>query len=142
MAFSHGKDSVVSIDNTSGALTAISTYTDTVDGLPGEIELADVTGFGEEGHKNVPGLENASVSCGGSYDGSAAAIMDIIGSTTQRKAATRTFEWGPGGSASGQIKFSAEVWVQAFTVSSSVSDKVTWSATLQVDGVVTMSTYA
>lgn len=142
MGFFHGKGSVVSLDNTSAALTSISAFTDSVDGLPGEIELSEVTPFGSEGHKNIPGLEGASVTLSGSYDGAASAIADIVGSTTQRKAATRTLEYGPGGGASGAIKYSAEVWIQTFTVTSSVSEKVSWSMTALVDGVVTKGTYA
>jgi hypothetical protein len=142
MSFVHGKNSRASLDNPAGSLVPIHTFMDSIEGLPGEIELSDVTVFGDEGHKNVPGLENASISVSGHYDGAVSAIVDIIGTTAQRKAATRTFEYGPGGSGTGAIKYSAEVWIQAFTVSSSVTDKVSWSATLQVDGVVTQSTYA
>lgn len=139
MAFSHGKGTAFQLDNTAGALTNIGQYTDSVDGLPGEIELADVTTFGNEGHKNIPGLENASVSLAGNFD---PAVQTIVGTTAQMKAATRSFEYGPAGSASTMPKLSGEAWIQAFTINSGVSDKTTWSMTLQVDGVVTLGTYA
>lgn len=139
MAFVHGKDSAFKLDNTSASLTDISQYVDSVDGLPGEVELADVTAFGDEGHKNIPGLENASVSVSGNWD---AALDAIFGTTVQWKAATRSFEFGPAGSTTGLVKYSAECWITNFTVSAGVADKVTWSATLQVDGVVTRGTFA
>lgn len=139
MAFSHGKGTAFQLDNTAGSLTNVGQYVDSVDGLPGEIELADVTTFGNEGHKSIPGLENASVSIGGNFD---PALHAVIGTTTQMKAATRTFEYGPAGSTTGMPKLSGEAWIQNYTVNSSVSEKTTWSATLQVDGVVGFSTYA
>jgi hypothetical protein len=138
MAFTHGKNTAFSLDNTSGSLTSIGTYVDSVEGLPGEIELADVTTFGNEGHKNIPGLESGSITVSGNWD---PALDAIIGTTTQQKAATRTFEYGPAGSTASNVKYSGEAWISAYTVSSSVSEKVTFSLTLQVDGVVTRGTY-
>lgn len=139
MAFSHGKGTAFQLDGTAGTLQNLGQYTDSVEGLPGEVELADVTTFGNEGHKSIPGLENASVSLGGNFD---PAVQTIVGSTTQMKAATRSLEYGPAGSGSGMPKLTAEAWIQAFTINSGVSDKTTWSMTLQVDGVVGLTTYA
>jgi hypothetical protein len=133
MAFVHGKDSVFKLDNTSGALTDISQYLSENE-LGQEIELADVSAYGDEGHKNIPGLENSTASFSGHWD---SAEDDIVGSTTQRKAATRSFEYGPSGSTAGMVKYSGEVWINSYSVSSSVSDKVSFSGSLQVDGVVT-----
>lgn len=138
MAFVHGKDSYFSLDNTSGALTDISAYLDSNE-LAQEIEMADVTALGDEGHKNIPGLENSSCSVSGHWD----STQDgIIGSTTQRKAATRSFEYGPAGNGSGAVKYSGEVWITTYTETSGVADKVSWSASLVVDGVVTRGTFA
>lgn len=139
MAFVHGKGTAFQLDGTAGSLVNIGPYTDSVDGLPGEVELADVTTFGNEGHKYIPGLENASVSLGGNFDPT---LHTTFGTTTQMKAATRSFEYGPAGSGTGMPKLTGEAWIQNYTVNSSVSEKATWSATLQVDGVVGFSTYA
>jgi hypothetical protein len=139
MAYSHGKSTAFQLDGTAGTLTNLGQYTDSVEGLPGEVELADVTTFGNEGHRNIPGLENASVSLSGNFD---PAVQTLVGSTTQMKAATRSFEYGPAGGTTGMPKLSGEAWIQAFTINSGVSDKTTWSMTLQVDGVVTLGTYA
>jgi len=139
MAFTHGKDSGFKLDNVALALTDISQYTDSVDGLPGEVELADVTAFGQEGHRNIPGLENASFTVSGNWD---VALDAIMGAPSDWKSATRTFEFGPAGVTTGLVKYSGECWITNFTVSSGVSDKVTWSASLQVDGQVTRGTFA
>lgn len=139
MAFVHGKDTSFWLDSTTPTLTDISAYTDSVDGLPGEVELSDVTAFGQEGHRNVPGLENASGSASGSWD---SALDAIVGAPSTWKTGTRTIEFGPAGSGSGAVKYTAEVWITNYTVSSGVADKVTWSLSYTVDGVVTRSTFA
>lgn len=138
MAFVHGKDAYLQLDGTAGTLVNITAYTDSVDGLPGEVELSDVTAFGDEGHKNIPGLDNASFTVGGSWD---ATLDGTFGSTTQWKAATRSFEFGPAGNTGGLVKLSGECWITNYTVSAGVGDKVSWSASLQVDGQVTRGTF-
>lgn len=136
MAFVHGKGSYFAIDNTSGSLTSISAYVDSVDGLPGEVEMADVTAFGDGGHRNIPGLENGSFTASGSWDPTVDAILGT------RRSATATFEYGPAGNGPGSVRYSGECWITNYTVSSSVGDKVTWSADFQVDGTVTRGTFS
>jgi hypothetical protein len=135
MSFVHGKDSYFAIDNVGGSVTDISAYTDSVDGLPGEQEFADVTALGDEGHKNIPGLENASFSISGHWD---AAVDAILG---PRRTATATFNFGPAGNTAGLVKYSGECWITNYTVSSPVADKVSWSASVVVDGQVTRGTF-
>lgn len=139
MAFVHGKDSGVKFDNTAGTLTDISAYVDSVEGLPGEVELSDVSALGDEGHKNIPGLENASFSISGHWDSAEDAIF---GAPSAWKTATRTFEYGPAGVGTGAVKYSGECWITNYAVSSSVADKVSWSASLTVDGQVARGTFA
>ncbi len=138
MAFVHGKDSFFRMDNTAGSPTDISAYVDSVDGLPGDVELADVSALGDEGHRFVPGLENASVSLSGHWDSAEDAIF---GAPSAWKTATRTFEYGPAGSTAALVKYTGECWITNYAVSSGVGDKVSWSATLQVDGQVTRTTF-
>jgi hypothetical protein len=136
MAFVHGKDSYTALDDTAGSLTDVSSYLDSCE-LSAEIELADVTAFGDEGHKNIAGLENSSFSFSGHWD---SAEDDIVGSTTQRKAGTRTFNFAPQGNSSGNVLYTAEVWINSYSVSGSASDKVSFSGTLTVNGEVTRTT--
>lgn len=139
MAFTHGKNSAFSIDNAAGTLTDIGTYCDSVSGLPGAKEFADVTAFGADGHSFIPGLENATFSVSGSFDDATlVTTVDAI----RAKTATSTFEYGPAGSATGKPKYSGECWMTTFTIEGAVADKITWSAEFQVDGVVTLGTYA
>lgn len=138
MAFVHGKDSYFQLDNTGGTPTDISAYVDSVEGLPGEVELSDVSALGDEGHKNIPGLENASISLSGHWDSTEDAVF---GAPSAWKSATRTFSFGPAGSTAALIKYTGEAWITNYTVSAAVADKVSWSATLQVDGQVTRTTF-
>lgn len=138
MGFVHGKDSGLKLDNVAGTLTDISAYVDNVGGLPGDVELADVSALGDEGHRFVPGLENAQVSISGHWDSAEDAIF---GSPAQWKSATRTFEFGPAGTAVSSVKYSGEAWITNYTVTGAVGDKVSWSATLQVDGQVARGTF-
>lgn len=139
MAFVHGKSSIFKIDNAGGGtLTDISAYVDSVEGLPGERELADVTALGDGGHKNIPGLVNGSFTVGGSWDATLDAIMGVLDVAT----ATASFEYGPAGGTTGLVKYSGECWVSSYTVSSPVADKVSWTANITVDGTVTRGTFA
>ncbi len=137
MAFVHGKSSVFKIDNAGGgALTDISAYVDSVDGLPGERELADVTTLGQSGHKGLPGLQNGSFTVGGPWDATLDAIMGVL----QVATSTASFEYHPAGTTASTPKYTGESWVSNYTVSSPVADKITWSATIMVDGAVTRGT--
>jgi hypothetical protein len=40
------------------------------------------------------------------------------------------------------VKYTGECWIASYTVAAPVADKVTWSANLRVDGVVTRTTFA
>jgi hypothetical protein len=135
IAFIHGKDSYIQFDSTGGTPTDISLYVDSVEGLPGELEFADVTALGDEGHKSIPGLENASFSLSGHWD---SALDAILG---PKRTATATFNYGPAGSTAGLVKYTGECWITSYTVSSPVGDKVSFSASLMVDGQVTRTTF-
>ncbi|MFC9088992.1 hypothetical protein [Nocardiopsis dassonvillei] len=141
IAFAHGKNTVFSVDSADGTLRDLSQYCDTVSGLPGGRDLSEVTAFGDEGVKNIPGLKNVSFSVSGHWDPTATTGPDAVLSGLLDATATSSFEYGPGGSGTGAIKYSGEAWCSSYTTDSSVSDKVSFSAEFQVDGVPTRSTY-
>ncbi|MEV2240582.1 hypothetical protein [Micromonospora sp. NPDC049891] len=142
MAASHGKNAVFSLDNASGTtpgtLQDISVYVDNVSGLPGTRNLSEVTAFGDEGVRNIPGLENTQFTISGTLDPQ---VVTIVGGA-HKASVTASFEYGPQGSGSGAVKYSGEAWVSDFNVDASVAEKVPFSATLQVDGVVAIGTYS
>lgn len=142
MTFAHSKDSVFSIDDSGGTLRALTAYTDSVSGLPGGRGLSEVTAFGDLGVKNIPSIANVTFSAGGSWDNTATTGPDAVLSSLRTATATASFEWGPEGGTTGDIKFSGECWLTDYAVDTSVQNKVTWQASFQVDGTVTRGTYS
>ncbi|MDG4750625.1 hypothetical protein O7630_06725 [Micromonospora sp. WMMD718] len=77
----------------------------------------------------------------GSYDdtattGNIAVLISLRGIDN-----TATFEYAPNGTATGQVKATGECFLAELELSTSVGGKVGWSATFQVDGVVTLGVY-
>lgn len=141
MAFVHGKNSVFKIDDSGGTLRTLTTYVDTVSGLPGGRELATVTAFGDSGTKSIPGLQNVTFSISGHFDSTATTGPYVVLNSLRAATATASFEFGPEGGTSGLVKLYGECWLTEFTCDSSVSEKVSFSASFQVDGTVSNTTY-
>ena len=135
MAFTHGKDGYFNLDNTSGTPTDVSSIVESVD-FPVEDELADVTAFGDSGRTMLSGLENTTFSVSGHYD------TTLFAPFKDAKGSERTFIYGPAGSGSGSIRFTGEALLRRYNVNASVGDKVTFTAEFQVQGAVTVDTFA
>lgn len=135
MAFVHGKNSYLALDNSGGTLTDLSSYLDTVT-FPVNDEQATVTAFGDGGTKTITGLENTTVSISGHFDATGLAVI------TAAKGNERTVEYGPAGNGSGATKFSGELLLTSYEIGSSVGDKVAMSAQFQLQGTVTVGTFA
>lgn len=142
MAFVHGKNAVFSIDDASGTPRTISQYVDTVSGLPGGRQLSEVTAFGDSGVRNIPGLQNVTFTISGHFDSTATTGPNAVFNSLRTAGSTATFEYGPEGGANGNVKYSGECWLTNYTVDATVSEKVSFSAELQVDDVVTAGTYS
>ena len=74
MAFHHGKGTHFELDNTSGTLTDISSWTDTAD-LARTLDTGETTTFGSDNRTFIVGLATATVSLGGKYDPAVAAAL-------------------------------------------------------------------
>jgi hypothetical protein len=141
MSFVHGKSAVFKLDDSGGTLRTLTSYVDNVSGLPGGRELSAVTAFGDSGTKSISGLQNVTFSVSGHFDSTATTGPNAVINSLRTATATASFEYGPEGSSSGNIKFYGECWLTEYTVDASVSDKVSFSATFQVDGTVSNTTY-
>jgi len=141
MAFTHGRLAVFSLDDSGGTLRALTSYTDNVSGLPGGRGLSEVTSFGDSGVRNIPSLVNVTFTASGSWDSTATTGPNAVLNSLRTATATATFEYGPEGSTTGKVKYTGECWLTEYVADSSVANKVTWSATFQVDGVVTSTVY-
>lgn len=137
MAFRHGSKASITINSVD-----LSAYSDNLS-LDITPETADTTGFGSTWRTHLPGLIGATLSVSGSYDptatsGPAAAINDAI--TAQASAGYVAVVDKPGGSGTGQRNNAFNAIVSGYNETSTVDDKVTWSAELTVTGAVTMTT--
>lgn len=142
MAFTHGKDVAFKLDDSGGTLRTLSTYTDSVSGLPAARELADVTAFGAGGTKWIPGLQNVTFTASGHFDSTTTTGPHAVLNSLRTTTATASFEYGPEGADTGDVKLSGECWLTEYTVDANVREKVSWSATFQVDGTVTNGTFS
>jgi hypothetical protein len=142
MAFVHGKDAVFKLDDAAGTLRTLSQYVDNVSGLPGGRDLSEVTAFGDQGTRHIPGLQNVSFSISGHFDSTATTGPHTVINSLRTATATATFEYGPEGGTTGKVKFSGECWLTEYTAEASVGDKVSFSAEFQVDGVVTTGAFS
>lgn len=131
MAFVHGKNAEVTVNGTS--LTAFS---DTAD-LSIDVDTTETSVFGTTWKTSLPGLVGASFSIAGNYDptvttGPAAVLIGCINGGVPVAVVHK-----PGGTAAGQRTNSFNAIITSYSESSSVGDKVTFSADAIVTGAVT-----
>ena len=130
MAFTHGSNADVSVDGTN-----ISAYVDSIS-FSRSVDTAEVTAFGNDDKAFIAGLEDGSFSISGPYDPTLDGVMAGC-----FDAATVTVFFGPSGSGSGAIKYSASAFITDYTPDMGVSNRVQWSASFQKSGDLTYGTY-
>jgi hypothetical protein len=141
MTFVHGKDAVFSLDDSGGTLRDIKIYLNSVTGLPGARQLSEVTAFGDQGVKSIPGLANVTFSIAGHYDATATTGVWTVLNGLRTTILTTTFQYGPAGGATGAAKISGECWMTDLNTDATVSDRVPIAATFQVDGIPTLGVF-
>jgi hypothetical protein len=142
VAFVHGKNSYFQVDDSGGTARNLTSFVDQVSGLPGGRELADVTAMGDNGHRYIPGLQNGQFSINGHYDPTATTgPQAVLSGLALSASATSTFNYGPEGSTAGMVKLTGECWCETYEVTSSATDKVSFTANFRVDGTVTVTTF-
>lgn len=141
MAFFDSRVSVFQLDDTGDTLRDISQYMTEIGGLPGPRNLNEVTALGDTGSKWIPGLENVVITLAGIWEDTATTGPDAILGPLRTHTAALDWDYGPRGKASTDEKYSGTFWMTSYEVRSRVGNRVEWSATLQVEGVVTRGTY-
>jgi len=141
VAFTHGKKSKFSIDNSAGSLTDISAYCDDVS-LSRDIETAETTSFGDDAKEYIIGLTDASISVSGKFDAAGASTVDSVLSGILGQEASVSFEYVPGGGTIGASNpgYQGECYLTSYEVSGSVGDVTSFSASFQVSGAITRAT--
>lgn len=141
MAFKSGKDAYFALDNVAGAVTNLSGYTDNVD-HPQSIETLDVSVFGTTSKQFITGLTDGDqIAIAGPYDVTMYTHLTAVKAAQAAGSSTATYMYGPGGSVAGQAKISCEVYVASCKFSTGVGGRAEMSASLQVTGAVTNSTW-
>jgi hypothetical protein len=136
MAFVHGKDSVIKIDNASGTLTDISSYVNNVD-FPITADVAETTVMGDDNKTYIVGLKDATLSITGLWDSTIDGILgQIVG-----QSATVSFELSPEGTTAGNVKYTGEAICTEYSQNPPVGDVVSYSSSFQVTGAVTRGTH-
>jgi hypothetical protein len=142
MAFRHGKNAVLKLDNSSGSLVDLSAYLDEIS-MPRSIETGETTTYGTSAKTYITGLSDATISLSGKFDSTADAhFSGILSALLAGTIDSVSFEYGKEGSASGRVKYSGEALLTSYEVSSPVADVVTFSAELQVTGAITRGTWS
>lgn len=141
MAFVHGKAGYFQLDNSAGTLVDLSTYTNDV-GFPREVSADETTTFGASDKSYIVGLGDQKLSLSGVFDPTLDAHMaGVIAAHKEGTLATASIVYGPQGSTSTNIKYTAESIVTSYEVSQKVDGVIEWKAELQITGAVTRTTF-
>lgn len=142
MAVPHGKNTFFEVDDSGGTPRDISPHCDNVTGLPGARALSEITAFGDAGERFIPGLQGLTFTVSGNLDTTAdsGTIAVLNGLRTANE--TATFTYGPAGNGNGMVSYSGECWLENFTITSAVKDRVSFSATFRLDDGLTVGTFS
>ena len=146
----HGKGLVFKLDGSpGGTLRDISKHIISVD-FPRSADTVDTSTADpatNSDHKFLVGMRNATITLNMIWDDSAEAApgQDVIFSGSLGAGSSgntsSTFEFGPSGSTAGMVKYTGECYVTAYNTTSGISDAVKATATLQVTGPITRTTF-
>jgi len=131
-------NTVVRIDaSAGGALTAFTSYVDSMDAFGKEVDQLDVTHFDDAAERVIAGIELASeIGLRGAFDDTATTGPDAIFATAV--GTNLTFEYNPVGTASGARKISAEMFVKSYKPGAEVKGRVEYEVRLVKDGTITI----
>jgi hypothetical protein len=128
--------------NDGSSLRDISPYITSVEGLPGAAELLDVTAFGATGRAWAKGMENVTFVVEGWWSDDASVGPDTVLRLVRALTAATAFDYGPEGKTQGKQKISGTCWLRNYSTSSPIGNYVRFRAEFQVEGVITLGTYA
>jgi hypothetical protein len=144
-----GADLVFTIDSAGSATAStevdISAWVMSVDGLPGDREMADVTcGGGAKAHQWLVGMKAADISLECLFDQTDGSAYDVFCSTDygyHLDTASRTFSYGPAGNTAGYPKFTGECKVKSVTVPAKPLEPITFSVSLVLDSTLSVGVW-
>jgi hypothetical protein len=138
--FVHGKNAVIKISDSAGALYDLSPITDSAEN-PRSLGNAEVTHFGSVAKEFIVGLSDSTLSISGKFDAAIDlkinAAMDALIAGTN---AAMLYEYHPAGTATGTPKYAGSFIPTNYTVSAPVDGAVTIKLEGQCTGARTRTT--
>lgn len=133
----HAKKYVVKVDDSGGTLRDISNYCKQAD-FEESVDLQDSTAFQDTDKTYEVGFKDNKFSLQGNWHTTLDGYLGpILGQD-----ATVSFELGPGGSTTGNVKYTGEARLVSFKKSGGVQSLNSFTAEFQITGAVTRGTYA
>ena len=140
MALSHGRLLSFWVSTPSGGSSAVIADTAEVNGLPGDVDLGDVTAAGTSGayaHASYPGLQKASFTSVHNFNDATTCSFDVLGRFQTLQQTYPTVPWGitfgPRGTTTGAAKLTCNAWIKTITMPIKVTDPnkftVSWEMT-------------
>lgn len=139
MAFVHGKNSVIKVDNAAGTLVDISAVTNSVE-MPRSLDTGETSTFGTSAKTYIAGLNDGTVSISGLFDPAVDATLSAsVDAVAAGTLASATVEWSPAGTpnSASKPKFTCEVIWTSYSVSAGVGDVETFKLEGQRTGATT-----
>ena len=142
MAFIHGKNAFIQLDNSSGVLTDLSSISNEVS-FSLSIDTAETSVFGINAKQYITGQNDATISLSGLFDATSATVIEgTIDALIASTIASASLVFGPEGNAAGKKKYTQEVIVTSYEISAPVGDVVSLSVEFQRTGATTIGTFS
>ena len=114
--------------------TAITNYTNEAE-VSAAVDRIETTNFGSTGAESIAGDTEWTITLGGDFDN---ALETVLGPEAVTPGTKRTAVIAfVGSSATVTYTWTSNAEIQDFSISSSVGDKISWSATLALSGAPT-----
>jgi len=136
----YGNALVVKLDTQAGVLKDISAFVKSVDGLPAEHDMGDVTTGGSLGYKWLRGLPKATVTLECVLDDAADSAYDVVKSF-KTDTATRSIEYGPTGSTAGYMKITCELDIVDVKINAKTTDPLMFTIKANLSGADTVGVW-
>jgi hypothetical protein len=141
MAFKPGYGAYIALDSVAGTPVVISAYADNV-AFNSTTATNETSTFGDAASDHITGLTSGGVELSGPADVALGTFLAALWTAQSAGSATSwTVTYGPGGSVAAQVKQSAETFLTAYNVTTGVSGRAEYSASLQVTGAITFGTW-
>ncbi len=138
MGISHGKALYFTIDEQGGANPRnISGDIKSITGLPGSVDMDDITGGGATGHSYNPGLQKARFVAVMVVNTTATTGSWTVLSNFQTDTTTRSFVCGPSGASSGP-KLSGECRIVSIDLPVDPTKTNLMTVTFELDGAISI----